>query len=249
MMREIRGRSANELFIKIAGELIDHGETIAPRGLKTRELRDVMLTLDIPRDAICTLDERGLDMDYLEGELEWYKSGSLDVKDIAKHSKFWNKIQNEDGTVNSNYGHFVYHQLVNGQSQSQFDWCMDQIKADPRTRQAVINYNQPMHKFEGNKDFVCTIAQMFRVRFEEGDLIHHPKRLHLDSTVIMRSNDLIYGLSYDLPWFTGVQRDMADKLKMFPGRYHHFAASLHVYEKHFDMLENIANAEHKTLKT
>ena len=83
------------MFIKIAGELIDHGETIAPRGLKTRELRDVMLTLDIPRDAICTLDERGLDMDYLEGELEWYKSGSLDVKDIAKHSKFWNKIQNE----------------------------------------------------------------------------------------------------------------------------------------------------------
>jgi len=63
--------------------------------------------------------------------------------------------------------------------------------------------------------------------------------------VMMRRTDLISGLSYDSPWFTHVQEKLAIDLGLLPGQYQHFAASLHVYEKHFEMLENIANAQTK----
>jgi thymidylate synthase len=54
----------------------------------------------------------------------------------------------------------------------------------------------------------------------------------LDAIVVMRSNDVIWGLPYDMFLFTFLQEMMAVELGVDVGRYHHFAASLHLYEKH-----------------
>jgi thymidylate synthase len=104
------------------------------------------------------------------------------------------------------------------------------LKADPETRQAIMNYNQPRHKYAGNKDFVCTISQEFRA----------DQWGNLNTVVHMRSNDLIFGLTFDLPWFSYVQKLIADEVGLKIGSYSHFASSLHVYERHFDMLREIA---------
>lgn len=160
--------------------------------------------------------------------MDWYKSGSLNADDISKHSVFWDKLKDTNGTVNSNYGFLALVEKHAGKSQ--LEWCVDKLREDPETRQAVINYNQPRHKYQGNKDFVCTLNQLFR---KEND--------RLNSRVFMRSNDLIFGLSYDLPWFTYIQERVADSVGLEVGKYFHYAASLHVYEKHFKMLEEIAN--------
>lgn len=238
-MIQISGNDANELFVNIADSLLKNGEYSSPRGQRTIELRDVWLTLEDPKKSVVTLEARGLDMDYLTGEMEWYQSGSLDVKDIGKHSKFWFTLADPNGTVNSNYGFLAYKEKHNGRSQ--VEWCVSRLKSDRETRQAVINYNQPRHKYDDNKDFVCTLNQLFRIRTEPGDRWQE-QWVFLDSTTMMRSNDLIYGLSYDLPWFTGVQQDIAEKVGVPLGSYNHFAASLHVYEKHFEMLEAIAHS-------
>lgn len=110
-----------------------------------------------------TLPERNINLEYLTGEMKWYNSGSLSVNEISPYSSFWTKLTNEKGHVNSNYDHVVYKQKCpNGKNQ--FDWCVEKIRDDPDTRQAIINYNQPQHKYDGNKDFVCTISQSFRQR-------------------------------------------------------------------------------------
>jgi thymidylate synthase len=57
---------------------------------------------------------------------------------------------------------------------------------------------------------------------------------------MMRSNDLIYGFSYDVPWFNYLHRFVAEKLHMKVGKYRHFATSMHVYKRHFEMVEKIA---------
>jgi thymidylate synthase len=226
----IKGNNANELFINASKELIANGKYVSPRGLKTLEIEDAWLILKDPNKSIVTLSERKIDLDYLEGEIAWYLSGSLQVEDIAKHSKFWNNIQNKDGTVNSNYGFLAMKEKHNGKTQ--YQWCVDRIKEDKDTRQAIINYNQPKHKFEDNKDFVCTIAQLFRVNDNK-----------LDSTVLMRSNDMIRGLTYDMPWFTLVQKQLAEETGYDLGVYKHYSASFHVYEKHFDMVNKIAGGK------
>ena len=227
-MIQISGRNANELFINTARELLKRGKTSSPRGLKTLELEDTWLTLTNSEEPIVSLKSRNLDLKYLSGEMNWYISGNLDASEIAKYSTFWSKLADTNGTVNSNYGFLALKEKFAGKSQ--FEWCVERLKEDPDTRQAIINYNQPRHKYPGNKDFVCTLNQAFR---KEDD--------KLTSRVFMRSNDLIYGLTYDLPWFTYLQGRVAAEVGLKAGTYHHYAASLHVYEKHFKMLEEIAS--------
>lgn len=227
MVVEVKGNSANELFVNVANEMLTSGHYNNPRGLKTLELSDAWLTLYNPKDNIVSLTSRSMSMDYLLGEQEWYNSGSLSAKDIGKHSKFWLKLADKDGNVCSNYGLLTKIDKYNGKSQ--LDWCIESLLKDSNSRQAVMNYNQPRHKFDGNKDFVCTLSQQFVKR--DGCL---------DSIVMMRSNDLVYGLTYDLPWFCNLQVEVSEKTGIPLGNYHHYATSLHVYEGHFGMLESIS---------
>lgn len=229
MVVHMHGQTANDLFVDAANKLLRYGKTVSPRGQETIEVLDAWLTLEDPTQSIVSLPARKIDIDYLNAEMAWYLSGDRSVKEISKHASLWARIANPDGTANSNYGWLALTEKHHGKTQ--YEWCVDRLREDPDSRQALINYNQPAHKYEGNKDFVCTIAQHFRIR--DG---------HLDSVTMMRSNDLIYGLTYDLPWFTLLQRKMADELGVKLGRYHHYDQSLHVYAKHYKMLEEIAHA-------
>jgi thymidylate synthase len=226
----IKGKTANEIFIEASKKLKEEGSFVAPRNMMTKELNDVWLELENPGKSIVTLHSRNTDMDYLRGELKWYLSGSTDVKDISKHSSFWNKLADTNGTINSNYGHLALKSKYAGKSQ--YEWCVDSIKKDLNTRQAIINYNQPKHKYPGNKDFVCTIAQHFIVRNGK-----------LDSIVFMRSNDLIFGLTYDMPWFCLLQKKIAKELRLPLGSYKHFTTSLHVYEKHWSIMREMSQED------
>lgn len=227
-MKEIIAKNANDLFIKCSNELLQYGVKNSPRGQETIELNDVWIQLNDPLDSVVSLKSRNINYDYLNAEMDWYLNGTYNIDKISKHSNFWLKLQDENGNVNSNYGMIVFNELNDGVSQ--YDWVINSLNEDLNTRQALINYNQPKHKIKGTKDFVCTLNQLFRV--------HENK---LDSTVFMRSNDLIYGLTYDLPWFTYIQRKVAHDIGVKIGKYNHFAASLHVYKKHYSMLENIAS--------
>ena len=59
----------------------------------------------------------------------------------------------------------------------------------------------------------------------------------------MRSSDLVFGLSYDVPAFTIMQELMAIELGVELGEYIHVSNSLHVYERHFGMLEKMVEEE------
>ena len=229
MVVHMHGETADDLFVDAAQKILKYGKKVKPRDLETIEVLDAWLTLEDPTKAVVMLPQRNISVEYLTAELAWYKSGSLQAADIGKNASMWNRIANPDGTVNSNYGYLALHEQHNGKSQ--YDWCVDRLREDPDSRQAVINYNQPRHKYEGNKDFVCTLSQQFRIR--DGAL---------ESVTMMRSNDLIFGLTYDLPWFTSLQVRMAEELGVRVGRYQHYDQSLHVYERHYGMLEEIAHA-------
>ena len=222
-----KGPSMDSLFVSVARALLDRGEVRETRGTKSLELSDAWLVLTDPSRSVVTLKERRLSQKYLHAEMLWYESGSLEVRDIAEHSSFWASLADTNGTVNSNYGFLALKEKHSGKSQ--MEWCVDRLRQDPETRQAIINYNQPRHKYPGNKDFVCTISQQFVLR-----------NGRLDTVVLMRSNDLIYGLSYDAPWFASMLARVAAASGLEMGSYHHYASSLHVYERHFGMLRKIA---------
>lgn len=226
-MKIIKANNINSAFIKICKELYTNGIIVSPRGLKTKEIQNCLISFNGSESPIIDIEERNLSIKYLEAELKWYKSGNPEISYISKYSNFWKNLVDENNTANSNYGKLALWDKYNGKSQ--FKWCVECLQKDQNSRQAVINYNQPIHKYKNNKDFVCTLAQQF--------IVNNNK---LDTIVFMRSNDLIYGFSYDVPWFHYLHNFLAEILKIEVGEYRHFATSMHVYERHFDMVKNIA---------
>ena len=207
--------------------LSEEGDLTSPRGMQTLELLNTRCTLTNPKNSIVTLKSRKLSHKYLNAEFSWYKSGDLHINKIKNYSKMWEKLADDFGYVNSNYGYWAKH-YENDRGWTQWRWCGEELMHDPHSRRAIINFNLPEHKYGGVKDFPCTIMQHFYIR-----------KGKLDCTVYMRSNDLIYGFCYDVPYFTYLQRELAHLLNVSVGDYHHLTTSMHVYERHFDMMSKI----------
>jgi thymidylate synthase len=173
--------------------------------------------------------------DYIERELEWYLSQSLYVKDIpGKVPKIWQDVSSRDGKINSNYGYLVF----NSENYAQYENVLMELSRSPNSRRAVMIYTRPsMHSnwcVDGMSDFVCTNAVQYMIRDGE-----------LQVVVQMRSNDVVYGYRNDYAW----QKYVQDKLvydyncgtkkanKIVAGDIVWQVGSLHVYERHYSLIE------------
>lgn len=172
--------------------------------------------------------------EYIERELEWYKSMSLYVEDIPGTTPaIWKQIASEDGKINSNYGWCIY----SSDNGSQYDNVLAELKSNPDSRRATMIYNRPsMHTdFEKNgmNDFMCTFANSFFIR--NGELHSH---------YIMRSTDSVFGYGNDYAWALHVQKELLSDLKeTYPnlelGDIIWTSSNIHVYERHFPDLEKM----------
>jgi thymidylate synthase len=220
----------------------------APRGLPVREKTDYTFRVLNPvNEPIVTKDpERNKVIeDYTRKETELYNSCTNRVEDFAKASKFWEKLQNPDGTVNSAYGYLIWKKKSHGNSnfdtqypldeepvhcgygkmRTPWEWAKQSLIHDKDTRQAILRFSLPEHQWMGNKDQTCTLHGNFLIREDK-----------LNFTIVMRSNDMMLGLVYDLPWFVSLMDRMVDELKptypsLTKGIYTHAVHSMHIYER------------------
>ena len=213
----------------------------APRGLPIREKVDYTFSVLAPTaDPIKTADEERNKVieDYTNKEVSLYDSGTNKAADFAKASKFWATIANPDGTINSAYGHLIwkYYSCTSNfsdRAMTPWEWAKESLLADKDTRQAILRFNLPEHCWQGNKDFVCTMHGNWLIREDK-----------LNLTIVMRSNDAVLGLAYDLPWFCSLMDKMLEELKekyptLTKGTYTHLAHSLHIYEKNEELVKKM----------
>lgn len=140
---------------------------------------------------------------YLCRELLAYFKGSPNVTDgLAQASSFWNRIADNNGSVQSNYGYYVFRQNVGGITQ--YDWIVQNLLRNPQSRKALCNINQPEHKQFETKDFPCAIAAQFLIR--EGRVC---------CEVFSRSEDVIIGLPYDVGFFSFLNELVCADLNRF----------------------------------
>jgi len=158
--------------------------------------------------------------EYVERELEWYLSMSLNVNDIpAPVPTIWKQVSSPNGIINSNYGWCIFSK-DNG---SQYDNVLSQLKANPDSRRATMIYNRPSMHVDYNKDgmsdFMCTNCVQYLIR--DGKV---------NALVYMRSNDAIFGYKNDYAWQKYVLEILSAELKLPVGNIYWNVASLHVYE-------------------
>ena len=169
---------------------------------------------------------------YIQREIEWYKSTSRNVYDMPKTPKIWKDISDKNGFINSNYGWCIFTE-ENG---DQYKNVIRELRKNKDSRRASMIYTRPMMHSDYNKngmsDFMCTNAVTYFIRNNR-----------LSCNVQMRSNDSIFGYKNDLAW----QQYILDKLKseleidyteLQLGNIVWNSASLHVYERHFYLVDN-----------
>ena len=182
---------------------------------------------------------------YIKAEVDWYRSGSLNINDIYDDDKeppvAWQYSANKHGDINSNYGHLIESDKYHGQ----FYQALDELISNPDSRRATMIYTRPslwVEAFEHDKnDFICTNAVTYYIR---NGSIH--------AVVQMRSNDVVYGYKNDYAWqlhvltrFTEEYNtcyldgawDADHRKEMTVGDITWQVQNLHVYERHFHLVK------------
>lgn len=196
-------------------------------GVKTIELVGASFLAD--EDAIFG----AVNWDYVRREIEWYDSKSLKVADIRGGApKIWQQVASRNGEINSNYGWAIY----SSENYKQYWSVMLELLANPNSRRAVMIYTRPtMHvdyNRDGMSDFMCTNAVQYMIRND-----------NLHAVVQMRSNDVVFGYKNDRAWQHEVMSRLLDDLnskgdcRYGMGTLTWQVGSLHVYERHFDLIK------------
>lgn len=223
-------QTTSEAYLAVLATLLDRPDFVcSPRGMPISELLNYQFVVEHPSsESIVTRDpRRNLAMaGYLDVETTLYLSGQRRAEVWAKKaSQFWAELANPDGTINSNYGWLAMTDQSLPNNKTPWEWAAESLTADRDSRQAYVKFAKRDHLWVGNRDQVCTLHMMFLIR---GDRLH--------GTTVMRSNDAVRGLAYDMPWFCRLLTMMSDELdsrRVYApvGTYTHLAHSLHLYKR------------------
>ena len=204
-------KNANEAYEYYHDRILQHG---IPFG-NTKALFNIGFYLNNPNDKMITNKERKWSLDYAEAEWQWYLSGDSNVKKLGeiygKIPAIWQKMADESGEVNSNYG---WQWMRN----AQLTHVINKLRDYPDTRQAAISIYDAKEIAKYHNDTPCTYAVQFSII---DDL--------LCMSVYMRSNDLWYGFCNDQYQFANLQELVASMLGIETGWYYHHAHNLHLY--------------------
>lgn len=206
------------LFAKIESEGIQ-------TEIGTKALYDVTIHILNPQDRIITTPWRNFKESYAEREWQWYLRGNPDVSELQKFAPMWEQMHNGNCLVQSNYG-------WQWSRNNQLEKCIEQLKANKGTRQAWITIYDGKEKDNYAYDTPCTIGVGFSFT---------PNTDVLNMTVLMRSNDLVYGFCNDQYCFSKLQELVAKELNARIGTYTHFAHDMHVYNKHLNLRSQSIN--------
>jgi len=266
-MRDIIGSSLvrdsfDELLYNVLVDF-DHPDFVCnPRGSEVKEIILPRLCLSSPRSRLLTNIKRKANYGFAVGEFLWYWRGSNSLEDISYYNKRMSGFSDDGLTINSAYGYIVKGKAAENQINNrtlivshvnsaliydQWSICVNTLKNDSDSRRAILQIHQPVHQWHanenGSKDVPCTLSLQFFIR---------ENKLHCHAH--MRSNDVHWGLTYDLFSFTLFQECMLLELKeYYPklelGRYFHTAGSLHIYSHHYDLTKEMINEYRRMLTT
>lgn len=218
-----------EAFYQVFHDIKTKGKEYSPRGQKVLEIENYNYVLP-PYVRFPSFESRKLKLDYIKSEFLWYLKGDRYDKSITEQASLWKTLINEDGSINSNYGQYMFFPHT---GKNQFNRVVEQLVKDKDSRRASMVILNRDHVLSDTNDLPCTYAMNFRIRDNK-----------LNMTVRMRSQDMVYGMGNDAPTFSFTHEMVYAMLKpvyedLELGEYYHSVDSAHVYERHFEMLDQI----------
>lgn len=224
-MTHLTADNIAELFSG-AVTLTKSGDKVSPRGMPTREVRDIHLLLTQPRARLLYAPPaRILNPAFAVAESVWHLSGSDDPWIFDYNARL--RQYADDGVLLGAYG----PRMRNWAGKvDQLSRVVEILKEDPDSRRALIQLYDPVQDAAGHKDVPCTLGFRFHLR---------AGRLHM--ATMMRGQDVWIGMPYDVFFYTVLHELVAGWLDAELGEFHLHVGSLHIYEEHLDQSEQLAS--------
>ncbi|GIF75943.1 thymidylate synthase [Asanoa siamensis] len=206
-------------FFSGAVALVQSGERVSPRGMPTREIRDVHLQLSQPRARLLHAPPtRIVNPAFAVAETVWHLSGS-DAPWIFDYNARLHQYA-DGGVLLGAYGPRMRNW---GGKVDQLARVVEVLKQDRDSRRALIQLYDPALDAAGHKDVPCTLAFRFHLR---------AGRLHMGT--LMRGQDVWIGMPYDVFFYTVLHELVAGWLDAELGEFHLHVGSLHIYDEHLE---------------
>ena len=223
----IKFKNADEAFSFYYGTIPYEGQKFD----NTMAMFNQGFTILNPTDRMITSEAREFNVEYAEAEWQWYLSGEPTIDTLGsiygKIPKIWQKMADENGKVNSNYG-----------AQWERGWQLDKVvamlKENPNTRQAAVSIYDGKEISSYKYDTPCTYAVQFTVLNNK-----------LNMCVTMRSNDLWFGFCIDQYCFSKLQELVSERTGYEVGTYYHFAHNLHLYNDQLPEINTLTSRARK----
>lgn len=212
-------RSFNQAYCQLVVQALQLGQAHLPRGHACHELRPGYFCLEDARAGLYTGMTRRLNYRFLAVETLSYLAGWGDQRHAelmcTVNGNMANFVNPETGCFDGAYGPRLKKSLPG---------ICELLTKDPYSRQCYASIWEPGNPWP-SLDVPCTLGLHF---YRDEDVESGQPTLSMSA--YMRSNDLNWGTPYDVAAFCSIQIAMAACVGLNPGRYHHTAGSLHVYD-------------------
>ena len=227
-------KNVNTAYIELA-KILEDGNLVDSRNGLTKEIHPLAFSIENFDNYMLTNHERVINLPMALAELVWIMIGS-DEDWIIKYNKQLEAYSDLDVTLRRYFNAAYGYRIRNCFKINQLQDVVDNLRNNPDSRQSVIIYRDPISDSaeKETKDRACNISSMFLIR--DGKL---------DITQTVRSQDFVWGLPYNLIQFGYITQYIANKLNIKVGKYTEMVNSFHVYEKHWDDLDRIANSKNE----
>lgn len=221
-----------KIFNELYNRLLKEEFIIDKSGVKLLELIGKKIELD-PSQPLLDFTVKKSNKDYINKELNWYKSQNLSILGYMDDITIWNNVADSYGDIISNYGWMIYSSA----NYNQYSRCLNELINNKESRRAVMIYQRPSMWLEyntfGKNDFCCTDGVQCFIR--DNKLLYISKQ---------RSQDAIFGFFNDFAWHCYVYDQLYSDLQVhYPNleydKIWHFPFSFHIYERHFLLLEKL----------
>jgi len=197
---------------------------------ETRELINRSLKFVLPRFRLPLPHIHKFNIAFAIAEWLSYMTGIDDISYFTTYIKKYKDWSSDGVTLDGAYGPRI--NVPNNQIQK----IITMLEKTPSSRRAVLSiYHGQMDLIgHGGLNTPCTLTLQFLVR---GGYLH--------AITNMRSNDVVWGLPYDLFCFTMIQEFISTRLGLGIGTYYHNAASSHLYKRHFEKINALTKLPKK----
>lgn len=201
-------------YPELLREVLESGDSVSPRGMPVKEVRPLVLGLADPTKCVVTRPGFNKALMWLEG-LQLL-AGQFDLELMRKVAPKAVNLMSQQGA----YGPRVADQLP---------YVVEELSSDASSRRAVVYVGRETDlMYAKHYEQPCTMTWQFFLR-------PHASGRRLEMVVNMRSWDLVWGLSYDVPQFALVQIALARCFGASLGPLTVVAGSGHIYERHFGL--------------